>query len=151
MQTDFRYRTPLRNLNTHPGEAAEQFVALWYQQGEAVMGRVWNQVYCSLTQWTQSYRNPLRVARSPPTSRGTTTSTRRTSDPSRYTVILDSDPLNRGFLRSCSSCPSTCVVSTTPGSRTRRFDTQRDTQPNHLLMLSLRRQFRTRYSARLRS
>lgn len=31
-----------RNLNTHSGENPEQYVALWYQQGEPVMGRIWN-------------------------------------------------------------------------------------------------------------
>src|SRR4051812_40542611 len=31
-----------RSLNTLPGEASDQYVALWYQQGEPVMGRVWN-------------------------------------------------------------------------------------------------------------
>jgi Cytosolic motility protein len=31
-----------RPLNTLPGEASDQYVALWYQQGEPVMGRVWN-------------------------------------------------------------------------------------------------------------
>jgi hypothetical protein len=31
-----------RSLNTLPGEAKDQYVALWYQQGEPVMGRVWN-------------------------------------------------------------------------------------------------------------
>lgn len=31
-----------RSLNTLPGEKPDQYVALWYQQGEPVMGRVWN-------------------------------------------------------------------------------------------------------------
>uniref|UniRef100_A0A915PU87 P40 n=1 Tax=Setaria digitata TaxID=48799 RepID=A0A915PU87_9BILA len=31
-----------KNLNTFPGENPEQYVALWYQQGEPVMGRIWN-------------------------------------------------------------------------------------------------------------
>jgi len=31
-----------RPLQTLPGEQSDQFVALWYQQGEPVMGRVWN-------------------------------------------------------------------------------------------------------------
>jgi len=30
-----------RSLNTLPGETPDQYVALWYQQGEPVMGRVW--------------------------------------------------------------------------------------------------------------
>ena len=29
-------------LDTAPGEAAEQHVALWYVHGEPVMGRIWN-------------------------------------------------------------------------------------------------------------
>ncbi len=31
-----------RQLKTLPGEQGDQYVALWYQQGEPVMGRVWN-------------------------------------------------------------------------------------------------------------
>uniref|UniRef100_A0AAF5RY17 Uncharacterized protein n=1 Tax=Wuchereria bancrofti TaxID=6293 RepID=A0AAF5RY17_WUCBA len=31
-----------KNLNIHQGENSEQYVALWYQQGEPVMGRIWN-------------------------------------------------------------------------------------------------------------
>uniref|UniRef100_A0A914YTG5 Uncharacterized protein n=1 Tax=Panagrolaimus superbus TaxID=310955 RepID=A0A914YTG5_9BILA len=30
-------------LNTIPGQNPDQYVALWYQQGEPVMGRVWNE------------------------------------------------------------------------------------------------------------
>jgi len=32
-----------RPLNTLPGEKADQYVALWYQAGEPVMGRIWNE------------------------------------------------------------------------------------------------------------
>lgn len=32
-----------RSLNTLPGENPDQYVALWYQAGEPVMGRVWNE------------------------------------------------------------------------------------------------------------
>ncbi|VDN06646.1 unnamed protein product [Thelazia callipaeda] len=31
-----------KNLDTIPGENPAQYVALWYQQGEPVMGRIWN-------------------------------------------------------------------------------------------------------------
>jgi len=31
-----------RSLVTLPGEQADQYVALWYQSGEPVMGRIWN-------------------------------------------------------------------------------------------------------------
>lgn len=31
-----------RSLNTLPGENPDQYVALWYQSGEPVMGRIWN-------------------------------------------------------------------------------------------------------------
>jgi hypothetical protein len=31
-----------KSLTTLPGENADQYVALWYQHGEAVMGRIWN-------------------------------------------------------------------------------------------------------------
>ena len=37
--------------NAWPGTPVDQYVALWYMQGEPVMGRVWNEggkVYCSL-------------------------------------------------------------------------------------------------------
>ncbi|VDK18066.1 unnamed protein product [Anisakis simplex] len=50
---DFRYGdnwpesgTPVRalgrSLNTYPDENPDQYVALWYQSGEPVMGRIWN-------------------------------------------------------------------------------------------------------------
>ncbi|CAD6195217.1 unnamed protein product [Caenorhabditis auriculariae] len=32
-----------KSLDTLPGVAADQYVALWYMQGEPVMGRVWNE------------------------------------------------------------------------------------------------------------
>jgi len=32
-----------QSLNTIPGQNPDQYVALWYQQGEPVMGRVWNE------------------------------------------------------------------------------------------------------------
>ncbi|CAJ0561101.1 unnamed protein product, partial [Mesorhabditis spiculigera] len=32
-----------KSLDTLPGENPDQYVALWYQQGEPVMGRVWNE------------------------------------------------------------------------------------------------------------
>jgi len=35
-------RALFKSLNTLPGEKADQYVALWYQQGEPVMGRIWN-------------------------------------------------------------------------------------------------------------
>ena len=31
-----------KSINTLPGEKPDQYVALWYQHGEAVMGRIWN-------------------------------------------------------------------------------------------------------------
>ncbi|KAK0403326.1 hypothetical protein QR680_016860 [Steinernema hermaphroditum] len=31
-----------KSLDTLPGQNPEQYVALWYQQGEPIMGRVWN-------------------------------------------------------------------------------------------------------------
>uniref|UniRef100_A0A915CTG4 Uncharacterized protein n=1 Tax=Ditylenchus dipsaci TaxID=166011 RepID=A0A915CTG4_9BILA len=31
-----------RSLTTFPGENPDQYVALWYQSGEPVMGRIWN-------------------------------------------------------------------------------------------------------------
>ncbi|CAD5220174.1 unnamed protein product [Bursaphelenchus okinawaensis] len=31
-----------KSLDTLPGESPDQYIALWYQQGEPVMGRVWN-------------------------------------------------------------------------------------------------------------
>lgn len=31
-----------KTLDTIPGENPDQYVALWYQQGEPIMGRVWN-------------------------------------------------------------------------------------------------------------
>ncbi|MFH4977128.1 hypothetical protein AB6A40_003837 [Gnathostoma spinigerum] len=31
-----------KHLDTIPGEDPDQYVALWYQQGEPIMGRVWN-------------------------------------------------------------------------------------------------------------
>ncbi|KAI6227404.1 MFP2b [Aphelenchoides fujianensis] len=36
-------RALFRPLNTLPGEPADQYVGLWYQQGEPVMGRIWNE------------------------------------------------------------------------------------------------------------
>ncbi|KAI6171562.1 MFP2b [Aphelenchoides bicaudatus] len=32
-----------RSLDTLPGEKPDQYIALWYQQGEPVMGRIWNE------------------------------------------------------------------------------------------------------------
>lgn len=32
-----------RSLNTFSEENPEQYVALWYQSGEPVMGRIWNE------------------------------------------------------------------------------------------------------------
>ncbi|CAD5214702.1 unnamed protein product [Bursaphelenchus okinawaensis] len=32
-----------KSLNTLPGENPDQYVALWYQSGEPVMGRIWNE------------------------------------------------------------------------------------------------------------
>lgn len=31
-----------KSLDTLPGEDPNQYVALWYQQGEPIMGRIWN-------------------------------------------------------------------------------------------------------------
>uniref|UniRef100_A0A915CXU5 Uncharacterized protein n=1 Tax=Ditylenchus dipsaci TaxID=166011 RepID=A0A915CXU5_9BILA len=31
-----------RSLTTFPGENLDQYVALWYQSGEPVVGRIWN-------------------------------------------------------------------------------------------------------------
>ncbi|VDN26408.1 unnamed protein product [Gongylonema pulchrum] len=51
--TDFRFGDPWpatgkpvraldKSLDTLPGESPDQYVALWYQSGEPVMGRIWN-------------------------------------------------------------------------------------------------------------
>jgi hypothetical protein len=32
-----------RSLNALPGHPTDQYVALWYMQGEPIMGRVWNE------------------------------------------------------------------------------------------------------------
>ncbi|VDM26409.1 unnamed protein product [Toxocara canis] len=32
-----------KTLNTIPGQNPDQYVALWYQQGEPIMGRIWNE------------------------------------------------------------------------------------------------------------
>lgn len=32
-----------KTLDTIPGENPDQYVALWYQAGEPVMGRIWNE------------------------------------------------------------------------------------------------------------
>uniref|UniRef100_A0A914YXI2 Uncharacterized protein n=1 Tax=Panagrolaimus superbus TaxID=310955 RepID=A0A914YXI2_9BILA len=32
-----------KTLDTVPGQNADQYVALWYQQGEPIMGRIWNE------------------------------------------------------------------------------------------------------------
>ncbi|TKR72766.1 hypothetical protein L596_020170 [Steinernema carpocapsae] len=32
-----------KSLDTLPGHPADQYVALWYQQGEPIMGRIWNE------------------------------------------------------------------------------------------------------------
>uniref|UniRef100_A0A1I7SRK2 DUF2147 domain-containing protein n=1 Tax=Bursaphelenchus xylophilus TaxID=6326 RepID=A0A1I7SRK2_BURXY len=36
-------RALFRSLTTLPGENPDQYVALWYQAGEPVMGRIWNE------------------------------------------------------------------------------------------------------------
>lgn len=32
-----------KTLDTVPGQNPDQYVALWYQQGEPIMGRIWNE------------------------------------------------------------------------------------------------------------
>ena len=36
-------RALFKSLNTFPNEKPDQYVALWYQSGEPVMGRIWNE------------------------------------------------------------------------------------------------------------
>jgi hypothetical protein len=51
-----------RSLNTLAGENADQFVALWYQQGEPVMGRIWNnngKIAASFSWGGHEYRNNI--------------------------------------------------------------------------------------------
>lgn len=36
-------KTLEKTLNTIPDQNADQYVALWYQQGEPIIGRIWNE------------------------------------------------------------------------------------------------------------
>uniref|UniRef100_A0AC34R0E9 Uncharacterized protein n=1 Tax=Panagrolaimus sp. JU765 TaxID=591449 RepID=A0AC34R0E9_9BILA len=56
-----------RSLSTLPNEKPDQYVALWYQQGEPVMGRIWNEggkIAANFSWGGHEYRNnigPLQI------------------------------------------------------------------------------------------
>uniref|UniRef100_A0AC34RDK5 C2H2-type domain-containing protein n=1 Tax=Panagrolaimus sp. JU765 TaxID=591449 RepID=A0AC34RDK5_9BILA len=51
-----------RSLSTLPNEKPDQYVALWYQQGEPVMGRIWNEggkIAANFSWGGHEYRNNI--------------------------------------------------------------------------------------------
>ncbi|KAI6203870.1 hypothetical protein M3Y94_00606900 [Aphelenchoides besseyi] len=55
-------RALFRSLNTLPNENPDQYVALWYQAGEPVMGRIWNEggkIAANFSWGGHEYRNNI--------------------------------------------------------------------------------------------